>query len=138
MIQVFVREVEEELPSTQAKKLDAHRSAIEKTTDHYDGQRARRCAEWAIEVAGDHDLPHPRWHEIKEAHAVLRDMFRGAEYSAMTLGVGRPQPPKDVETEWVEDAVEVAKLVGEADGWEHARWESLLVELIEMEPAQGT
>ena len=134
VIQVFVREIGEELPSAQSEKLEAHRSTIAKTTSHHDGRRARRCAEWAIDVAGDRDLRHPRWHEIKEAHAIWRDMFRGAEWAAMTAGVGRPAPLKDIEIEWVEDAVEVAKLVGEADGWEHAPWESLLVELIAMEP----
>ncbi len=138
VIEAFVRQIAEELPSTQAAKLGTHRPAIEKTTNHRDGQRARRCAEWAIGVAADRDLPHPRWREIKEVHAIWRDMFRGAGYSAMTEGVGRPEPLKDIEFEWVDDAVEVAKLVGETDGWGHAPWESLLVELIDMEHTEGS
>lgn len=136
LIQVFVREVEERLPSTQSEKLKAHRAAIEQTTSHHDGQRARRCAVWAIEVAGDRDLPHPRWHEIKEAHAIWRDMFWGTEYAAMTQDPGSVTPLKNIEIEWVEDAIEVAQLVGEAVGWEHAKWESLLIELIAMEPSK--
>lgn len=135
VIQVFVREVEDELPSTQVAKLDAHRSAIEKTTSRHDGRRARHCALWAVVVAADRHLSHTRWREIKAAHTIWRDIFWGAEYALMTEGVGRPEPLRDIEVEWVEDAVEVAKLVGEAYGWEHAPWESLLVELIGMEPA---
>jgi len=138
VIQVFVREVEEELPATQAEKLNSHRSAIDKTTNHHDGHRARRCAEWAIHVAAGRELPHPRWQAIKEAHAIWRDMFRAAEYAVITEGVGRPEPLKDIEIEWVEDAVGVAKIVGEAAGWDQAPWEHLLVELIEMEPTVGT
>ena len=138
VIQSFVREAAEVLPATQAEKLTAFDAAIGKTTNHHDGRRARRCAEWAIGVAGDRDLPHPRWHEIKEAHSAWRDMFLGAGYAAVTRGVGSPEPLKDIEIEWVEDAIEVAKLVGEADGWDHAPWEALLVELIDMEPGKET
>ncbi len=41
---------------------------------------------------------------------------------------------KDTEIEWVENAVDVAKAIGEADGWDHAPWEELLSGLIAMEP----
>jgi hypothetical protein len=36
-----------------------------------------------------------------------------------------------VRIQWVENAVAVAKRLGEEDGWENSPWESLLVEMIE-------
>jgi hypothetical protein len=48
---------------------------------------------------------------------------------------GRPEPLEDVWIQWTEDAVAVAvaSKLGEDDGWDKCPWESLLVELIEME-----
>lgn len=134
MIEIFVRQVQETFPSTQSGKLKGHEAAIARTTHHHDGHRARRCAEWAIALAGDRNLPHHDWGRIKELHAVWRDMTWGAGYAAITEGIGRPAPLMDIEIEWVEDAVHVARIVAEAEGWEHAPWEDLLVELIGMEP----
>lgn len=135
VIEIFVREVQETYPPTQSDKLKAHEAAIGRTTHHHDGHRARRCAEWAIALAGDRDLSHHDWQRIKELHAVWRDMTWGAGYALITEGVGPRTPLEDIEIEWVEDAVHVAKIVAEAEGWEHAPWEDLLVELINMEPA---
>ena len=44
--------------------------------------------------------------------------------------VGKPEPLEDVRIEWVENAVAVAKRLGEEDGWENAPWEDLLNDLI--------
>jgi hypothetical protein len=137
VVEMFVREVRETFPDTQSAKLAAYESAIAKTTDRHDGRRARRCARWAITVAGERDLSHPEWHRIKELHAVWRDITWGAGYAAVTEDVGRPAPLQDIEIEWVEDAANVAKIVGGAVGWEHAPWENLLAELIAMEPGSS-
>lgn len=133
VIEMFVREVRETLPETQSQKLAAHESAIAGTTSHHDGERAVHCARWAIAVAADRDLAHPEWSRIKELHSVWRDVTWGAGFAAMEHGGGGPL--RDIEVEWVEDAVQVAKFVGEAEGWDHAPWEDLLVELIAMEPS---
>jgi hypothetical protein len=37
---------------------------------------------------------------------------------------------EDVRIEWVENAVAVAKRLGEEDGWENSPWEDLLNDLI--------
>lgn len=137
VIEMFTREVRETFPDTQIVKLASYQERIGKTTDRHDGHRALRCAEWAIKVAADRDLPHPEWRRIKELHAVWRDITWGAGYAAITEDVGRPAPLQDIEIEWIEDAAQVARAIGEADGWEHAPWEGLLSELIEMEPGSG-
>lgn len=133
MIEVFVRAVTEQLPAEQQQKLEPHRPAIARTTDRGDGRRARHCAHWAIGVAGEHDLPHPEWRRIKETHEVWKEAWLGSQFALMLKGAGRPAPVADVEIEWVEGAVDVARMVGENVGWEQAPWEDLLVQLIAME-----
>jgi hypothetical protein len=134
VIDTFVRDVDETFPETQSGKLVGHRDAIAKTTTHHDGERALHCARWAIRIAADRDLPHPEWSRIKELHSVWRDITWGAGFSAMEHEA-HGGPLRDIEIEWVQDAVHVAKLVGEAEGWDDAPWEDLLVELIAMEPS---
>ena len=92
------------------------------------------AALWAIRTAGDRELSHPEWQRIKETHEVWKNAWFGVEFGRMTKTAGRRQPIEDVEIEWVEDAIRVANLVGSAIGWEHARWDQLLAELIAMEP----
>ena len=49
-----------------------------------------------------------------------------------------PAVGQDVRNLWVEDAVDVARRIGEEEGWDHFPWEELLDELITMEgSAQG-
>jgi hypothetical protein len=43
--------------------------------------------------------------------------------------VGKAEPLEDVRIEWVENAVAVAKHLGEEDGWASSPWEELLTEL---------
>lgn len=133
IIGVFVRAVEEQLPLEEQAKLEPFKEAIEKTTSAKDGQRARHCAHWAIRLADDKDLPHPRWAEIKELHQLWKDAWLGTQLGLHRTDPGH-RPIGDVEIEWTENAVEVAKSIGEVDGWDHAPWEGLLEELIEMEP----
>ena len=74
----------------------------------------------------------PRWNEIKEIHQEWKDTWFGLEFGLMgDQGAGR-HPDEDMHIQWVEDAVTVAKNLGEEDGWEHSPWEALLDELIEM------
>ena len=44
--------------------------------------------------------------------------------------VGKAEPIEDVRIQWVENAVAVAKRLGEEDGWENSPWEALLAEMI--------
>lgn len=133
IVGVFVRAVQELLPADQKTKLDPLKDAIEATTSAKDGHRARHCAHWAIRLADDKDLPHPRWREIKELHHVWKDAWLGVQFGLHHTDPAH-RPIEDVEIQWTEGAVEVAKMIGEADGWDHAPWEQLLEELIEMEP----
>jgi len=135
IVGVFVRAVQAKLPATQQEKLKAHRVTIKKTTSAEDGRRARHCARWAIQVAGDKEFPHPEWHKIKELHELWKDLVFGVKFADNLYRQEKAEPVKDVEIEWVEDAVNVAKIVGEQLGWEHALWKDLLLDLIKMEPA---
>lgn len=47
--------------------------------------------------------------------------------------VGKAEPLEGVRIEWVENAVAVAKRLGEDDGWENSPWEALLTEIIDYE-----
>lgn len=134
ILEAFVRAVGEKLPVDQRRKLEAYEAGIATSTDAEDGRRARHCALWAIRVASDKELPHPEWHRIKELHEVWKDLWFGIDYGIVQEGTGKREPLEDVKIEWVEDAVDVAQHVGSSLGWEHARWDQLLEELIAMEP----
>ena len=134
IVEAFVRSVNERLPAEQSEKLGSFQDDVARTIDAQDGHRARHCALWAIRTAGDRALSHPEWQRIKETHEVWKNAWFGVEFGRMTKTAGRRQPIEDVEIEWVEDAIRVANLVGSAIGWEHARWDQLLAELIAMEP----
>lgn len=133
VVETFVREMREALPEAQAQRLAGHEAEIAASTTRHDGERALHCARWAIAVAGDRDLPHPEWSRIKELHSVWRDVTWGVGFSAMEHDGGGPL--RDVEVEWVEDAVQVATIVAEAAGWDDVPWEDLLVDLLAMEPS---
>lgn len=135
IVEVFVRAVRAELPTEQAAKLGAYESRIAATTDAEDARRARHCARWAIDLASGNDLGHPDWRRIQETHELWKDLWFGVQYAGMGDDVGRPAPVRDVEIEWVEDAVRVAQHVGTATGWEHSPWDQLLEDLLAMEPA---
>lgn len=135
VIDAFARAIEEVLPEEESRRVAGHRAAIALTTTQRDGERAVHCARWAITVAGERELAHPEWNRIKELHSVWRDITWGAGFAAMERRGHSGGVLRDIEIEWVEDAVHVARLVGEAEGWDRAPWEELLVELIAMEPS---
>ena len=72
--------------------------------------------------------PTPEWHKIKEVHELWKDVVFGVKFADNLYRQEKAEPIKDVEIQWVEDAVNVAKIVGEQLGWEHAPWEDLLVD----------
>lgn len=138
IIGVFVNEIEESFPESETRKLASHAEAIEKTTSDGDHHRARLCARWAIQMAAGKDSQHPHWDRLKERHQLWKDEWFGLEFGigdAVPAGsqgvVGKAEPLEDVRIQWVENAVAVAKRLGEEDGWQNSPWEALLVELIE-------
>ena len=139
IIEVFVREVHASFPDSEQSKLAAHEEAIAKTTSDGDAHRARLCARWAIKMADDKNQKHPRWAQLKERHQIWKDEWFAFDFgvadaipgSGTRHAVGKAQPIEDVRIEWVEDAVAVAKKLGEEDGWESSPWESLLTEMID-------
>jgi hypothetical protein len=133
MLELFVRNVQEQFPKTEADKVDGFAEAIVRSTSEADSERARRCFHWAFEMADDKSQSHPRWREIKERHQEWKDTWFGLEFGLTgNQGVKR-HPDEDIHIQWVEDAVSVAKTLGEEDGWEKSPWEALLGQLVEMD-----
>jgi len=65
---------------------------------------------------------------LKEAHTLWRDSWFGAEFGVMKRdGVG---PGHDIEIQWVDDALRIAKSVAEEKGWASVPWEDLLTGLL--------
>jgi hypothetical protein len=133
MLELFVRNVQEQFPKAEADKLARFADPIARSTSGADSKRARRCFHWAFEMANDKSQSHPRWREIKELHQEWKDTWFGLEFGLTgNQGVKR-HPGEDMHIQWVEDAVSVAKLLGEEDGWGKSPWEQLLDELVEID-----
>jgi len=131
MLELFVRNVQEEFPKEEAAKVERFADVIAQSNSDADSKRARRCFHWAFAMADDKDQSHPRWKEIKELHQEWKDTWFGLEFGLTgNQGVKR-NPDEDMHIQWVEDAVTVAKTLGEEDGWDKSPWEALLGELIE-------
>jgi hypothetical protein len=127
--------VREQFPDAEQEKLTRHEDALKRTNSAADGHRARHCALWAIEHAKDKSASHPRWKQIKEAHEVWKNVWFGLEFGigdVESRAAGPPEPLEDVKIEWTQEAVTIAKAIGEEDGWDASPWESLLVELIHL------
>jgi hypothetical protein len=139
IIEVFVNEVHASFPEKESDKIASHEEAIARTTSEGDPHRARLCVKWAIKMADDKNQKHPRWEQLKERHQIWKDEWFAFDFGVAdaTPGsgthhlVGKSEPIEDVRIEWVQDAVAVAKKLGEEDGWEKSPWESLLMELID-------
>lgn len=132
ILESFVRYIREELPQTEAIKVDKFADAISHTTSKVDTERARRCFHWALEMADDKSKTHPRWREIQELHEEWKVTWFGLEFGLMGDQGATRNPGEDVHIQWVEHAVSVAKTIGEQDGWQKSPWEALLRELIEI------
>ena len=132
MLECFVRNVHEDFPKDEAAKTEPFVEAISYSTSEADSERARRCFHWAFKMADDKSQSHPRWRQIKELHQEWKDTWFGLEFGVMGDQGAHRAPGEDMHIQWVEDAVTVAKNLGEEDGWDHSPWEDLLEDLIEM------
>lgn len=129
VIGYFVREIEPSLPEAEKAKLGSYSGAIAKTTYHGDFKRAHVFAEWAVEMAERSSSSH-LGHFVKhleELRKLEKDTFFGMEFGigVRTGGVG---PGEDVEIQWVDDAVAIAKAEGQRVGWDSVPWENPLKE----------
>ncbi len=132
ILECFVRNAQEDFPSEEAAKADRFAEAISHTTSEADTERARRCFHWAFTMADDKSRSHPRWREIKELHQEWKDTWFGLDFGLAGHQGASHTPGEDMHIQWVEDAVTVAKNLGEEDGWDHSPWEDLLGELVDM------
>ena len=143
IIEVFVREVHASFPDDEKSKLAQHEEQIAQTTSDGDHHRARLCGRWAIRMANDKNQKHPRWEQLKERHQLWKDEWFAFDFGVADAVpgsgthhlVGKAEPLEDVRIEWVENAVAVAKRIGEEDGWENSPWEKLLTDLIDYKKA---
>ena len=133
IIESFIENVRETFPPTEISKLQRFEDEIGSTSSKVDPHRARRCVEWAIEKADDKKQSHPRWREFKELHKEWKDTWFALEFGVIGRQGAGHDPVEDIRIQWVENAVAVAKTLGEEDGWEHSPWEELLSQLIAME-----
>ena len=138
IIAVFVHEVHASFPEAEVDKLASHEDAIAKTNSEGDPHRARLCVKWAIKMADDKRHKHPRWEQLRERHEIWKNDWFAFDFGVANAtpgsgthhAVGKAEPIEDVRIQWVEDAVAVAKRLGEEDGWENSPWEALLTEMI--------
>jgi hypothetical protein len=127
--------LEKVLPDDQYQKLTAHDAELAETTSRGDFHRCFRCAEWAVELAGEpqHSHLHHLVTELKTVVHEIRDTDWAVEFGIFTPG----RTITDVELTWVDDAVKVAQAVAEKSGWDAVPWERLLEELIAIEPSKS-
>jgi hypothetical protein len=138
ILEVFVKEVHASFPKDESDKIASHSDAIAHTTSDSDPHRARLCVKWAIKMSDDKQQKHPRWEQLRERHQLWKDEWLAFDfgladaipYSGSHDIAGKAMPLEDVRIMWVEDAVAVAKQLGEDDGWDNSPWESLLTDLI--------
>jgi hypothetical protein len=132
--------LEEALPENEQAKLNAHDGEIAKTTSHHDFHRCFRCAEWAVDLLSPPEHSHLRHlvHRLEQVRHELRDTDWALGFAV--VGKVRRVAPEaspvlDDELTWVDDAVTAAKAVADKSGWDAVSWETLLTELIAMEPS---
>jgi hypothetical protein len=132
IISYYVREIGSILPAAEKEKLANYAPSVAKTTHHGDLKRARQSAEWAVQMAersSDSRLSHFVKH-LEEIRKLEKDSVFGAEFGVMRVsgtGVGSGE---DVEIQWVDDAVAIAKAEGQRAGWDSVPWEDLLKEML--------
>jgi hypothetical protein len=136
IISYYSREIGRVLPDEEQRKLAAYSEQVAKTTHHGDFRRAWHCANWAVQLAespSDSHLGH-LVKDLKESYKLWQDTVFGADFGIMVKdGVG---PGQDVEVQWVDDAVAVAKAEAERSGWASVPWEDLLKEMLAVAPPQ--
>ncbi len=138
ILRYLVDALAEALPEADYDRLTSHDEAIAATTSQGDTRRALRCADWAVELAGEieKDGGHHPLRRLGEVLHQARQAGAALEIGIMTKLPGVHAP--DVETvEWIDDVVAVAKEVAERSGWVAVPWEDLIVELVEVEPEEA-
>jgi len=127
VVQYLVELLDQALDEPDRQRLRAHADAVAHTTHHGDLHRAWRCAGWAVDLA-EHSGHSHLAQELKEVHQLWKDSWFGAEFGiAVRDHVG---PGRDVELQWVDDAVAIARGVAKESGWAAVPWEELLTGLL--------
>jgi hypothetical protein len=132
IISYFVGEIGSSLPAAEKVKLGTYAPEIAKTTHQGEFTRAKQCAEWAVQMAersSNSRLSHFVTH-LEEIRKLEKDSVFGAEFD-----VARRR--QDVEIQWADDAVAIAKSEGERVGWDSVPWEDLLKEMLAVESLEG-
>lgn len=138
IISYYVREIGSILPAAEKEKLATYAPAVAKTTHHGDLKRARQSAEWAVQMAecsSDSRLNHFVKH-LEELRKLEKDSVFGAEFGVMRVSGTGIGPGEDIEIQWVDDAVAIAKTEGQRAGWDSVPWEDLLKEMLGVAPPQ--
>lgn len=138
IISYYVREIGSILPAAEKEKLATYAPAVAKTTHHGDLKRARQSAEWAVQMAersSDSRLNHFLKH-LEELRKLEKDSVFGAEFGVMRVSGTGIGPGEDIEIQWVDDAVAIAKTEGQRAGWNSVPWEDLLKEMLGVAPPQ--
>lgn len=134
IISYFVRSLERVLPDEEAAELAAFDEEVAASDGRGDLKRAWRCAQWALELAGEPDesFIQQRVGELQEAYRLLKDSIFGFQNGLGVVdGVG---PGADVQVQWVDRSVAVAKEKAAVSGWQAVPWEGLLRELLSISP----
>ena len=136
IITYYVREIGRALPDAEKERLTTYAHALAETTHHGDLRRAWHCADWAVRLAERPSSSH-LGHLVKatkETYKLWQDTIFGADFGIMVKdGVG---PGEDVEIQWVDDAIAVAKAEGERSGWDSVPWEDLLKQMLAVAPPE--
>ena len=136
IITYFTGEIEPLLGKEAKARLATYDDAIAKTTHHGDFRRAWHCADWAITQAerSSNSRMSRLAEGLEERHQLWKDTIFGAEFGMIPDGIG---PGQDVEIQWVDDAVAVAREQATSDGWDSVKWEDLLKEMLAVAPPEG-
>jgi hypothetical protein len=130
IVSYYVLELSRVLPDAEKETLAAYGEQVAKTTHHGDFRRAWHAANWAIQLA-ERPSPSHLAHlvtDLKETYKLWQDTVFGADFGiARKDGVG---PGQDVEIQWVDDALAVAKAEADRSGWASVPWEELLNEML--------
>jgi hypothetical protein len=126
----FVREIGKALPDAEKGKLAPYAEQLARTTHHGDLRRAWHAADWAVQLAERPSSSHLGHlvKDLKETYTLWQDTVFGADFGfKIKDGVG---PGEDVEIQWVDDALAVARAEAERSGWSSVPWEDLLKEML--------
>jgi hypothetical protein len=129
----FMQEMERGLTDAGKETLATYADAVALTTHQGDLRRAWHCAAWAVRISERSSSTHVG-HLVdatKETYKLYQDTLFGADVGLHAkTGIG---PGEDIEIQWVDDAVAVAKAEGERAGWDSVPWEDLLTEMLAVE-----